>query len=358
MATRLQNNSDDAAITVGSLEQQQVLDNLAMFVYNPNSLPYFSYPNQGSAIVSDQEAAGATPAFGRLAGSGTVSTVTKGATARSRGPRSAPLGPKHLGDFLLTALGLSATGQVTNQQSYTLTPINDPRKLELMRCCLSTGHQPLLRRGTAKGCPDCQARFNTFYTGDPNGNIQQSSVGTVTSECLKSSYCWFHAGCKKDVPKHCECLPVGHYCGVYVWVTCEGRNEPVDAHAGDPRLRAARSARAAEQASQLLHRRLGLADAAKGRGGHGDGKWRSTSSRRACSTFPRPRRSASSNCCSSGSNSCSSSWMPSTPRRQEAASRGGDKAATAGGKSGGANPMNHANPRRDGRDPAQALLPR
>jgi len=230
MATRLQNNSDDAAVTVGSLQQQQVLDNLAMFVYDPNSLPYFSYPNQGTAIVSDQEAAGATPSLGRIAGNGTLSTVQKtvGGTSTANGQTVTTtnnLLPAHLGDFMLTALGFSTSGQVTNQQSFTLTPINDPRKLELMRCAYQLAISRCGCRQPANGCPDCQSRFNTFYTGDPDGNIQQTSAGTVTSECLKSPYCWFHVGCKKDVPKHCECTPVGHYCGVYVWVTCEGRDE-------------------------------------------------------------------------------------------------------------------------------------
>ena len=55
LASRLNKDSVEQAITVGDLEQQEVLDNVAMFVYDCNSMPYFSYPNQGSAVVSDQE---------------------------------------------------------------------------------------------------------------------------------------------------------------------------------------------------------------------------------------------------------------------------------------------------------------
>lgn len=224
--TRLRSNSDDTAVTVGDLEQQQVLDNLARFVYDCNSMPYFSFPNQGSAIVSDQESGGMTPSWGRLGGSGQVTQVTKNAAGGIMGSTVSTLGPQHLGDFLLSTLGLSATGQVSNQQSFTLTPVNDPRKLELMRCAYQLAISSCCPNcAPARNCPDCQARFNTFYTGDPEGKIERSASGAITSDCLKSKCCWFHVGCKKELPKNCECISVGHYCDVYVWVTHEGRDE-------------------------------------------------------------------------------------------------------------------------------------
>jgi hypothetical protein len=74
-----------------------------------------------------------------------------------------------------------------------------------------------------RSCPDCQARLNTFYTGDVDGKISQMTSGTITSDCLKGP-CWFHVGCEKEVPD-CPCILVGHYCGVYVWVLQDGRNE-------------------------------------------------------------------------------------------------------------------------------------
>ena len=36
--------------------------------------------------------------------------------------------------FVFSTLGLNFGGQRTCLESYTLTPVNDPRKLELMRC--------------------------------------------------------------------------------------------------------------------------------------------------------------------------------------------------------------------------------
>jgi hypothetical protein len=206
---QLEKNTVNEAYSVGDLEQQQVLNNLAMFVYNYNSMPYFSFPNQGATVVTDQGNAGVTAAWGR--------PITSGGTATSA--------PKKFGDFLLTAIGMSGSAQRSNQESFVLTPINDPRKLELMRCAYQIAVSSCGYGTPARNCPDCQARFNTFYTGDPDGNIRDSAAGTITSECLKSNFCWFCSGCEKQVPKHCPCQMVGHYCGVYVWVPPEGRDE-------------------------------------------------------------------------------------------------------------------------------------
>jgi hypothetical protein len=207
MHTQLRNNSVNEAMTVGDLQTQQVMNNLAMFVYNYNSMPYFAYPNQGSAIITDQVSGGATAAWGR--------PITSGATA--------PFKPAHFGDFLLNAMGLSANAQRASQESFTLTPINDPRKLELMRCAYQIAVSNCGYGTPPRSCPDCQARLNTFYTGDVDGKISQMTSGTITSDCLKGP-CWFHVGCEKEVPD-CPCILVGHYCGVYVWVLQDGRNE-------------------------------------------------------------------------------------------------------------------------------------
>jgi hypothetical protein len=210
---QLRNDAVNEATTVGDLQTQQVLNNLAMFVYNYNSMPYFAYPNQGAAIVTDQVSGGGTAGWSR--------PITTGATA--------PFTPKHFGDLLLTTLGLSANAQRLSQESFTLTPINDPRKLELMRCAYQLAVSNCGYGVPPRRCPDCQARFNTFYTGTPDPKadnvpeISQMNGGTITSECLKGP-CWFHAGCEKEVP-HCPCILVGHYCGVYVWVLADGRDE-------------------------------------------------------------------------------------------------------------------------------------
>jgi hypothetical protein len=75
----------------------------------------------------------------------------------------------------------------------------------------------------ATTCPDCKSILNKFYTGDVNGEIREHARGIVTSECLNEQPCWFHVGCHCCVPRNCAC--VGHYCGTYVWVLPEGRDE-------------------------------------------------------------------------------------------------------------------------------------
>ena len=178
------------------MQTQQVLDNLAMFMYNPNSMPYFSYPNTSSTLIADSASGAATPGFGRSTGI-----------------------------FWLNGLGLSFNASRQASEGLTVTPVNDPRKLELMRCAYQTAIRNCGCGVVSKNCPDCQTRFNVFYTGDPNGNIRDGAKGIVTSECLKPECCWFHVCCKKCMPKHCDCLLTGSYCGVHVWVGPEGRNE-------------------------------------------------------------------------------------------------------------------------------------
>jgi hypothetical protein len=192
---------------VHDLVEQQVMDNLAMFVHDPNSMPYFSYANQGGSQVTDQAGATASAGGGRVNMFGALPVF----------PYSFPFG--------LSTLGLTANAQRSQQLAFTVTPVNDPRKLELMRCAYQIAVANCGRGAVSGTCPDCQTRFKIFYTGDPNGDIRQTANGIVTSECLRSNCCWFHVGCKKCVPKDCCCIAVGEYCGCYVWVLPEGQDQ-------------------------------------------------------------------------------------------------------------------------------------
>jgi hypothetical protein len=197
----LRKNTINQARTVADIHQQQVLNNLAMFVYNPDSMPGFAYPTQGTNQVVNTAAAGATQGLGMF---------TSGL---------------HYGHYFPLTTGISVNGSYQSNEAFTLVPINDPRKLELMRCAYQRAVASCCSSRPATSCPDCQARFNVFYTGDPDGDIREKTGGIVNSECLKSDCCWFKVGCHKCLPKHCDCVYVGHYCGVYVWVGPEGRDE-------------------------------------------------------------------------------------------------------------------------------------
>jgi len=179
-----------------------VLNNLALFAYDYNALPFFSFPNQTSASVTDQGTIGLTPAFGR--------------------PTAGPVGV--IGQFLFTTFGISLSAQRAAAEGFIVTPVNDPRRLELMRCAYQRVLSYCGRGQEPTNCPDCKTRLNLFYTGDPDGDIRAKTQGMVTSECLESR-CWLKIGCEKCVPKHCPCDYVGRYCGMYVWVLPDGRDE-------------------------------------------------------------------------------------------------------------------------------------
>jgi len=200
--TQLRWNTVHQAQTLSDVCQNQVLNNLAKFVYDRNALPDFSFPNAGASSVLDSGNLGLL--FTWL-WTGTGSNSLNGAVSR------------------------------TASESWTLTPVTDPRKLELMRCAYQKAVASCHGWLESAQCPDCAKRWNSFYTGEPYKKDADrkplaaprnlvpfpgdaEADGRVTSECL-SADCWFHVGCKKDVPKHCPCTHVGHYCGVYVWVT-------------------------------------------------------------------------------------------------------------------------------------------
>lgn len=84
--------------TLTDIYEQQVLDNLAMFVHNRHAVPFFAVPGGGTATVTDRGSLGA-------------STLN--------GPGHTILGP----------LGLSRD----NQQSWGLLPVTEPDKLRTMK---------------------------------------------------------------------------------------------------------------------------------------------------------------------------------------------------------------------------------
>lgn len=129
---QLRRNTVYQAKTVADVHTQQVLDNLAKFANNREALPHFSYPQQGLAQVTDQASTGADLTFGPSA---------------------------------LTSWVWKMSGSQTNAGSYTLTPINDPKKLELMRCAYQKAISGCCCTNASEACPDCALRFNKFYLG-------------------------------------------------------------------------------------------------------------------------------------------------------------------------------------------------
>jgi hypothetical protein len=191
-ATQLRRSTVNQAKTQSDIYQQQVMDNLAKFAYDFGSLPHFSIASAGSALVTDSGSIGYSATW-------TGGSVT---------------------NFLNPSASRSA------QLGWTMSPISDPRKLELMRCAYQTAIKPCLGIERAEECPSCTKLFNHFYTGDPEVSVPSPSPdGTITSNCIHTDICWLGFGCKKCIPKHCPCDLVGSYCDMYVWLLPGGQEQ-------------------------------------------------------------------------------------------------------------------------------------
>jgi hypothetical protein len=224
--------------TVHDLQEQQVLDNLAMFVANPCAMPYFSLASQGSSGVTDM---------------GSLSIGNQ--LART----AANL-------FEFTQLMINPSLSRSAAENWTLNPINDSVKLSLMRCAYQRSIGACCSTSPSCDCPNCNALMTTFYQLPPQAPLPLTSMaiegcpcgptgiefsnkgavadetakaastggsstglshvaGTNTPFCLDSSHCWFCWGPKSAVPKDCCCYFVGHYCDTYVWVPPSGRDQ-------------------------------------------------------------------------------------------------------------------------------------
>jgi hypothetical protein len=194
---QLKNNALGQYRTVGDLYQQQVLDNLAMFVYDRGSLPYFSVLSTATDTVSDMASASDLFSMGRV-------------------------GVRNL--FMVTGNAATLGASRGAMDGWTANSVNDPRRLELMRCAYQlevSGPDAI-----PDNCPNCKHRFAEFYTGDPLSKDEDiKAQARITNFCLGTHAPWFGCGKKCDVPKFCNCLLVGHYCGVYVWVLPDHRDE-------------------------------------------------------------------------------------------------------------------------------------
>ena len=195
--SQLRNNTVDECRALGDVYEQQVMNNLAMFVYDPDSMPYFSYATTMASQVTNTAQGSVTPTLGY---------------------------PTQLKNLVFSSLGFTGQATNANNETFNMFPVTDPRKLDLMRCAYQKAMAGCLGRDMSRSCPDCKTRFNMFYTGSKNGDISEKSDGRITTECF-AKVGWFHVGCKKQLPPKCDCLAVGDYCGVYVWVDCYGRDQ-------------------------------------------------------------------------------------------------------------------------------------
>lgn len=178
---QLRRNSLGQAQAVHQLQQQQVLDNLAMFVANPDSVPYFTIAGAGQSSVSDQ---------------GSASTTLNWLRAGFQ------------------SIGFTVSGNRLMQENFTLAPLNDPDQLARMRCAYQTavgyGGSP---------CINCCALQQQW--GDKSWDGLPAS--TECPDGCAPQPGWYCVGCKGDVPSN-ACF-VGCYGKTYIWVPASGTDE-------------------------------------------------------------------------------------------------------------------------------------
>ncbi|HVX10154.1 MAG TPA: hypothetical protein VHC22_03030 [Pirellulales bacterium] len=176
-AAQLRHKTGRQVRTLADIYQQQVLDNLARFASDQESLPFFAYASQGTTTFSDQ-----------------------------------------------MALSLTGVVQYQTQEAWQLTPVNDPRKLELMRCIYQRVIAVHCRRALRADCPNCERLFRNFYTGDPDVRVDQHDhKGIVTIDCLDATN-WLAIGCAKCLPE-IHGSAVGRHGEVRVWILPGGSDE-------------------------------------------------------------------------------------------------------------------------------------
>lgn len=218
--TQLKRNTIKQAETLTDTYTQQVLDNLAMFVYDSGSLPQFSFPREGTTQITDKTNAEAGLNWGRL---------SMGVIA---------------GSLITGPADIGADVSREAKAAWTTTPIRDPHKLARMRCAYqyavasflgdqvvsqndykrdAYGELVLDDKGkkqlVERGCPGCDVLLEEFHAHDNEKGIDAMCVKNLRKER------WFGAGSKHDVPDDCDCIYVGHYCDQYVWVLPEHRDK-------------------------------------------------------------------------------------------------------------------------------------
>jgi hypothetical protein len=152
--------------SLAELRYTHILDNLALMVANPAAVPNPVVISGGVVQVSDNGA-----------GTGDITNIF-------------PFGL------------LNASRTVSEQ--WSLSPLQNAEKLALMRCAF-------------------QILLNSQLQYDPPCAEQLQHALGCDDLCEAIPRGWFHAGCKRDVPK--TALYCGHYQDTYVWVMDDGLND-------------------------------------------------------------------------------------------------------------------------------------
>jgi hypothetical protein len=181
----LMSNTARVTSTLADLHIQLVLDNVARFHDNPDTIPSFAVANAGTVSVSDQAGVGVSPSY--------APTLT---TAQQGG-----------GALPIFSLLLPFNAQRSLTENWSLAPVTDSDNLRRLRCAFRL----LVQGKAATNYEFCENQMKEFFVGE-NVNLADSFPPRG----------WYATGGKSSVPEN-ACY-VGHHGKTYVWVTPDGMN--------------------------------------------------------------------------------------------------------------------------------------
>jgi hypothetical protein len=179
----LRDDTIQMATTVTDFQYQQVLNNVAMFVHNPSTIPSLVAITSGTASIQDQK---------NFSGNATYAPTL-------------PFSLQGGGALPILTLLFNPSVQRQVNENWSLVPIADTDHLRRIRCAF----QNLVLDGETSDCDHCRERLDAFF-------LSEGKDG----DCVIPRG-WYHSGCKADVPKN-ACY-IGCYQSRYVWVMPEGR---------------------------------------------------------------------------------------------------------------------------------------
>jgi hypothetical protein len=182
----LRNDTVRTTNTLTDLQYQQVLDNVARFHDNPDTIPSFAVPTSGTVSLQDTTGAGVSPTYSP----------------------TLPFGLQGGGALPILSLLFPFTASRAVTENWSLTPITDADNLRRLRCAYR-----LLVLGQATPNYDfCIKQMKEFFAGEEAAVVDYFPPRG-----------WYGVGCKKDVPR--DACYVGCHCDTYVWVLPGGTND-------------------------------------------------------------------------------------------------------------------------------------
>jgi hypothetical protein len=182
----LRDDTVRASNTLTDLQYKQILDNVARFHDDPDTVPSFAVTSAGTVSILDTTGAGVSPTYSP----------------------TLPFSQQGGGALPILSLLFPFSAQRAVTENWSLTPITDADNLRRLRCA----YRLLVMGEATPNYEFCVKQMKEFFAGE---------------EAALADYYpprgWYGVGGKKDVPKD-ACYVGCHGC-TYVWVTREGRND-------------------------------------------------------------------------------------------------------------------------------------